>query len=166
MHELKTSTSLSRCLVVAEKRSTLGIGLSLASAPADLLTGPSRYGDDHSEDEQHRHDGEGKDPLEGNDTIEELGDSQGSRQNAQVEAHGVVLVDDNEEHSVDQDRPDEDVGKDASNKAVLGRDHNGTVPVQGNEGPGEGTGDGGHVDALGVGIMAEVQRSEVDEVDD
>ena len=81
----------SRRLIVAEKRSTLGIGLCLASAPADLLTGPSRYGDDYSEDKQHCHDGEGKDPLECNDAVKELGDSQGSRENAEVEAHGVVL---------------------------------------------------------------------------
>lgn len=49
---------------------------------------------------------------------------------------------------------------------MLGRDHNGTVPVQSNEGPGEGTRNSGHMDAPGVRIMAEVQRREVDEVDD
>ena len=82
------------------------------------------------------------------------------------ELEQTYLVDNNEEHSVDQDRPDEDVGKDASNKAMLGRDHDGTVPVQSNEGPGKGTRDSWHVDALGVRIMAEVQRREVEEVDD
>lgn len=78
----------------------------------------------------------------------------------------AYLVDDNEEHSINQDGPDEDVGKDAGNEAVLGRDHDGTVPVESNEGPGKRTRDSGHVNALGIGIVAEVQRREVDEVDD
>lgn len=91
MYWLVNLLCVERSLVVAEKRSTLGIGLSLASAPADLLTGPGRYGDDDSEDEEHCHDGEGKDPLERNDAVKELGDSQRSSENAQVEAHGVVL---------------------------------------------------------------------------
>lgn len=78
----------------------------------------------------------------------------------------AYLVDDDEEHSVDQNRPDEDVGKDAGNEAVLGRHHDGAVPVQSHEGPGKGTGHSGHVDASGVRIVTEVQRREVDEVDD
>lgn len=44
--------------------------------------------------------------------------------------------------------------------------HDGAVPVDGDEGPGEGSGNGGRVDEAGVGVVAEVERGQVDKVDD
>ncbi len=46
------------------------------------------------------------------------------------------------------------------------RDHDGTVPVDGDKGPGERARDDGGVDEARVGVVAEVERDEVDEVED
>lgn len=45
-------------------------------------------------------------------------------------------------------------------------DHHGAVPVDGHKGPGERAGDDGEVDEARVRVVAEVERGEVEEVDD
>lgn len=79
------------CLVVVqERRSLLVLGNdSLASAEAaaeDLGEGNGK-----GSDEEGGHDGKGKYPLEGDDLSEELADTEGGAEDAEGEAHGVVL---------------------------------------------------------------------------
>lgn len=45
------------------------------------------------------------------------------------------------------------------------RDHQCTVPVDGDKGPGQRAGRNGRVDEAWVGIVAEVEGAEVDEVE-
>lgn len=79
---------------------------------------------------------------------------------------GTNLVDNDEESTIRKDRPDEDVGKDPRDQAVGVVYHDGTVPVDGHECPREGPRHGGRVDEAGVGVVAEVQGREVEEVQD
>lgn len=46
------------------------------------------------------------------------------------------------------------------------RHHDGSIPVDGNKGPGKRGGHDGRVDEARIGVVAEVERAEVDEVDD
>lgn len=78
----------SRGLVLGEERSTFGVG---RAAERDVSACPGRNGNDQGQDEQHRHDGEGEDPLEGDNLGEELADTESGSQDAQVESHGVIL---------------------------------------------------------------------------
>lgn len=96
----------------------------------------------------------------------ELRHAQRGREHAQGESHRVVLVDDDEEQPVSQDRPHKDVGKDARHQAVLVRHHDSSIPVDCDERPGQRPRDGGQVDEAGIRVVAEVERREVDEVDD
>ena len=70
-----------------------------------------------------------------------------------------------EEQSVDQDTPDGDVGEDASSQAGSIK-RNSTVPVQRNESPGQWSGDDWEMDKAWGGWVAEVERRQVEEVDD
>ncbi len=81
-------------------------------------------------------------------------------------ANKTHIVDTEEEQAKGEEGPDENVGKDARGKAVLVRHHDGTIPVDGDKGPGERTRDDGGVDEARVGVVAEVERDEVDEVGD
>lgn len=45
-------------------------------------------------------------------------------------------------------------------------DHDGAIPVDRDKGPGEGTRDDRSVNEAGVGVVAEVERAQVEEVDD
>lgn len=76
------------------------------------------------------------------------------------------IVDTEEEQAKGEERPDENVGKDAGDQAVLVRHHDGAIPVDGDKGPGERARDDGGVDEAGVSVVAEVERDEVDEVED
>jgi hypothetical protein len=96
----------------------------------------------------------------------ELRHAQRGRKHAQGESHRVVLVDDNEEQPVSKDRPHKDVGKDARHQAVLVRHHDGPIPIDGHKRPGQGARDGGQVDEAGVRVVAEVERRQVDKVDE
>lgn len=71
-----------------------------------------------------------------------------------IETH---LVDHDEEGAVSKNGPDEDVAKDAGNERVRMRYHDGAIPVNGDEGPGEGTRDNWRVNEAGVGVVAEVE---------
>lgn len=79
-------------LVVREERGTLLVGRGRALRPAVLLASPSRDGNCDGGHEQDGHDGEGEDPLECDKLVEELCDANGGSENAEGEAHGVVLV--------------------------------------------------------------------------
>lgn len=157
---------LGQHLVVCKERSALGVTGRLSSSPEVLATRPCRNSDDKGEDEQDCHDGEGEDPLERDDLSLELSYTQSGRQHAQEESHGIILVDDDEECSIDQNGPDENVGKDPSYKSVGMGHHDGAVPVDGDKGPGKRSRHSRCVDESGVGIVAEVQRGKVEEVDD
>lgn len=77
----------------------------------------------------------------------------------------TYLEDDQEEQSVDQDAPDGNVGQDASWQRVSIHS-NGSIPVQGDKVPGQGSSDGGDVDRTRVCIVAEVERGQVEEIND
>lgn len=64
------------------------------------------------------------------------------------------------------DGPDEDVGKHSVDKVIGMADHECTIPVQSNEGPGQRSRRRGDVDEDWVGAVEEVQIQEVEEVDD
>jgi len=129
--------SLARCLVVSKQGCTLCISLGTwgGFAPASGC-GHSNY---HGGDKESSHDGERKDPLEGDDLAEELGNTNGSRQDAEIEAHGVVLVVNDEEHAVSQDRPDENIAENAGNEAFGVVHHDRTIPVDSDKCPSEGS---------------------------
>lgn len=150
--------------VVGEQGGTLRVG-RLAASERDVSAQRSRDGDDQRQHEEDGHDGEGEDPLEGDDLAVELRHAEGGGQDAQVEAHGVILVDDDEESTVGKDRPDEDVGEDPSNQTRWVVDHDGAVPVDGHKRPGKGSRHGRRVDEPGVGVVAEVEGREVGEVE-
>jgi len=135
--------------------------LSSAPEPCEELG----EGNNDGGNEEDGHDGEGKDPLEGDDLAEELTNTEGGAENAEGEAHSVILEGDEEEKSVDEDTPDSNISKDAAEQ-TLSVECNSTVPVQGNEGPGQGSRDGWEVDPAGRVGVAEVERRKVEEVDD
>lgn len=80
-------------------------------------------------------------------------------------AQKTNLEGDEEEETVDKDTPDGNIGKNAA-KQTLGMEGNSSVPVQSNECPGQGSGDSWEVDEAGRGRVAEVERRQVEEVDD
>jgi hypothetical protein len=150
-------------LGIVEQRRALGIRIGGA---LPLLAGPGGNSDRDGSKEEDSHDDKGEDPLQGDNLTEELRDANGGGKNAEREAHGVVLVDDDEEASVGENGPDEDVAKDAGDQVSRVGDHESSVPVDGDKGPGQGSRDDGRVDETRVGVVAEVQRREVEEVED
>lgn len=104
--------------------------------------------------------------MQGNDGVQELRDTERSGKDAQPEPHGVVLVGAEEEETICEDGPHKDVGKDTGDEA-LGVGHcDGTIPVDGHEGPCQRAGDDGGMDEAWVGVVAEGEGGEVEEVDD
>lgn len=77
---------------------------------------------------------------------------------------GAYLVNDDEEKSIDEDGPNEDVAKDARHQMMGMGNHQCAVPVNGNKGPRQRTGDHRGVDEARVGIMTEVERGKVEKV--
>ena len=77
----------------------------------------------------------------------------------------AYLVDDDEEESVSENGPDEDVSEDTRHKVVRVGNHQSTVPVDGNKGPGQGSGNNRRMDKSRIRVVAEVQGGEVDEVE-
>jgi len=150
--------------VIGEKRSALRVG-RLPATEWNVPAQHSRDGDDDCQHEEDGHDGEGEDPLEGDYLTVELRDAEGGGQDAQAEAHGVVLVDNDEESTVRENRPDEDVRKDPSHQTGWVVDHDGTVPVDCHERPGQGSRHRRCMDESGVGVVSEVEGREVDEVE-
>lgn len=107
----------------------------LLLAPAQLTTGPGGNGNDRGQAEQHSQDNKGKDPLQSDKLALKLRNAKRGGEDAEPEAHRVVLVGDDEERSVREDGPHEDVGEDPRDKAVLMGNHDGAVPVNGDKGP-------------------------------
>jgi len=115
-------------------------------------------------DEQDAHDHKGKDPLESDSLREELTHTQRSCQDAQCEAHGVVLVHDEEKQAIDEDAPDGNVGQDTS-RCRMRVDRNRTIPVQCNKSPCKWTRYNGNVDESWMCVVAEIKGGQVEEVD-
>lgn len=161
----ETSLSL-RGLVILQKRRSFAVLVDNSrSSEADLLSIRTRHSNEKSEEEQSGHDCKGKDPLEGNNLAEELADAKRCGQDAQSETHGVVIEGHKEEKPVDEDTPDSNVGKDTSDQRV-GIDSNRTIPVDGNKGPRQRSRDDRRMDEACVAVVTEVERGEVEEVDD
>lgn len=155
---------LERSALLGQERRTFLVGWLLLS-PRKFPSGPSWNGDDESEDEENSHDDKGKNPLEGNDLVGELGDTERGREHAEGEADGVVLVDEDEEKSVDKNGPNEDVAKDAGHQVIRVVDHESAIPVDGDKGPGQRAGNHRSVDETGIRVVAEVERREIEEVE-
>ena len=83
----------------------------------------------------------------------------------QSESHRVVLERHQEESSIRQDPPDENITHDPSWKRIC-MHRAGTNPVQRDKVPGQRTCYGAHVDGTRRGAVAEVGEGEVEEVDD
>jgi hypothetical protein len=147
-------------LVVVEKRGALSIG-HRSAAPVKVTALP---GNDEGHDKENRHDDKGKDPLEGSNVVDKLGDANGGREHAERKAHGVVLVNNNVKESIDENGPNKDIAKDAGYQIMGPVHHNGTVPVNRNKGPGQRGRDDGHVNVAGIRVVAKVLRRQVEKV--
>ena len=152
-------------LAFVKEGRALGI-LGRRSSPLYLPARPGRNSDDQSHKEHNAHDDEGKDPLQRNNLASELSDTNSSSENAEGEAHGVILVDANEEQAIAQDGPDEDITKDTGSQISRVGYHQGAVPVNGNKGPCQGCRDDGGMDEARVRVVAEIEGAQVDKVDD
>jgi hypothetical protein len=97
--------------------------------------------------------------------VEELGNSNCRSKDAKREAHSVIFVDDDEEESVSENGPDEDISKDTRNQMMRVGDHQSTIPVDCNKGPGQGCRHNRRMNKSRVRVVAEVKRGEVDEVE-
>jgi hypothetical protein len=86
-------------------------------------------------------------------------------ENAEVEAHGVILVGDKEEEAVAHDGPDHDVGHDSSRQRVC-VDSGSANSEQEDVVECQGTGNNGNVDESRGSRVLEVLGREVEEVDD
>lgn len=95
---------------------------------------------------------------------QELSNTKRGTQNGQAVAHRVVLVGDQEKHAIDQNAPDGNVGQNSCGQRVC-IDHDGTVPVESDESPGQRSRDDGQVDKAWVCWMAEVKGRQIEEVD-
>lgn len=169
-------------LRISKEWGALSISRCLASAPRDLLACPCRNSDQNCKDKEDGHDGKRKDPLEGHNLSVKLSNAKGGRQDTETETHGVVLrcvslglytrsrktylEGEDIEETVTENRPDEDIGEDASDKTSLVRDHDSSVPIYRHKGPRQRARDGRQMDESGIHVVAEVERREVDEVDD
>jgi len=150
--------------VVSEERSTLGVSLGLFS-PTRVSASCCWNRDDNRGNKQGCHDGEGEDPLKCHNLSEELSDTNGGGENAQVETHSIILVRNDEKQTIGQNRPNEDVAKDAGNERFWVGYHDGPVPVNGNKVPCKWSGYDSLMDETSVSRMTEVERGQVEEVD-
>lgn len=75
------------------------------------------------------------------------------------------LVGNDEKAAVDQNGPNKNVTKDAGNERGRVGNHQGTIPVDSHKCPCQRSRDNGHVDEPWVGVVAEVERAEVEEIE-
>jgi hypothetical protein len=75
-----------RLILVVEKRSAL-----LVSGRRRLSSKPGTASDGAAAEEERSHANEGKDPLEGDDLVEELANTESSGEDTEGETDGVVL---------------------------------------------------------------------------
>jgi len=153
-------------LAVLQKRSSLLIRWNdgTFSSERKLLAEDAWDCDDQGGEEEDSHDNEGKDPLECNDLGEELANADRGGQDAQCEAHGVVLVCDEEEQSIYQNTPNRNIGQNAGWQSI-GINCDGSIPVQSNKCPCQWSRNNWDMDESRVRVVAEVERGEVEEVD-
>ena len=78
----------------------------------------------------------------------------------------TYLICDDEEAAIDKDAPDKDVRENPCHQGIRPVHHQGSIPVDSHKSPGEGARDGGRVDEARVFVVAEIQRRQVEEVDD
>lgn len=74
------------------------------------------------------------------------------------------LVHNDEEESINENGPDEDVAEDTSYQRCRMRNHDSPVPVNGDECPCQRSGNNRRVDETGISGMSKVERGQVDEV--
>lgn len=79
---------------------------------------------------------------------------------------GTYLVNDDEEAAVEKDSPNEDVTEDPRDKRSGMGHHQGAVPVNGDKGPCQRCRHSRRVDESGIGIVAEVERAQIEKVED
>ena len=152
--------NIPRLVLIVEKRSSL-----LVSRNGGLAAGPGATSDNTAADEQGSHANEREDPLESDDLMEKLTDTETGREDTEGKSDCVILglreplallgqtsidatalgdvkstrtyVEDQEaEVPKDWDRPDKNVCEDSTNKVVGVVDRESTIPVQGDKSPG------------------------------
>jgi len=153
-------------LLIVEEWLTLTIlctswGTSFSTGPAEQ----GRHANHDSAEEEHGHDNESKDPLEGNNLFLELVYPETCREVAHGEAKRVVLEDGQVEATKHEERPHSNVGKDTSSQVPVGTDHNSAIPEDGNKDPGQRSRDNRHMHKARLGRVPEVEHDKVEEVD-
>jgi len=119
----------------------------------------------HGDDEEQGANSESFDPLNGDDDGEELGDTEGERENTKGESHDPVLEYEQVEATIDSPCPDEDVC-DQSGSKMVAMHCGSTIPVESYEAPCQWSGnDSSMGKRCGLGIT-EVGNGELEEVDD
>jgi len=88
-------------LVVIQERSSLLVRRNSVSSEADLLAKEARDSNNKGAEEQSSHDYKGKYPLESDNLSQELTNTEGSCQDTECKAHGIVLESNEEEETVD-----------------------------------------------------------------
>jgi len=88
-------------LVVIQERSSLLVRRNSVSSEANLLAKDAWDSDDKGAEEQSSHDRKGKDPLESDDLSQELTNTEGSCQDTECKAHGIVLESNEKEETID-----------------------------------------------------------------
>jgi hypothetical protein len=146
------------------------------------LTESARDGHKGGAEEEHAHDDEREDPLEGDDLGGELSEGQRygkvlaaenfeaagiltQREDSKRHAHRPILEDGQEEAAKHHDAPDDDVRKDASGQ-ITGVHGSGAVPENRHIVPGVGKAHDWSVNPERSGWVAEVERCQVEEVGD
>lgn len=163
-------------LGVGQERSGLAVGrVGLrAGFLAGLLDGGRReagHGNENAHKSDQSGNNKGKDPLEGHDLGEELADTDTPGKVSGRETHTPVLVKKQKEHGDNKKVPNEQVGQDTREEALVEVEGNGTVPKENVNDPTEGQGSGGKVDGEpvgqgpdGVGLVRDVEVEQVDKV--
>jgi len=87
--------------VVIQERGSFLVRRHSVSSEADLLAKDAWDSDDKGAEEQSSHDRKGKDPLESDDLSQELTNTEGSCQDTECKANGIVLESNEEEETID-----------------------------------------------------------------
>ena len=104
-------------LLVSQQRRPLAVFADNLASRERITAHEAWHTDGQREDKEDGTNCEGEDPLklENGKLGEELADTSGESKNRQGKAHGVIFVCGQEEHAVDQDSPNEDIGDDSAN---------------------------------------------------
>lgn len=78
----------------------------------------------------------------------------------------TYIVDGQEEGTVGQNRPDEDIGEDAENQGILLGNHDGSVPVDGNKGPRKRPRYDWGMDESRISVVPKIHGAEIDKIDE